>query len=157
MKGMTSAIEHLEREGAAYAVHEYPAEGGPVASKDVAAHFGFSADRVFKTLVMCDSDGGYYVFCLPARCRIDTKKASALVGVSNVKMLDPEMFHELTGYVHGGCSPFGQRTTLPLYVDVSAQAWDTIYFNGGRIGLLIEVDPGILEPLLGAQFAEFTK
>ena len=118
---------------------------------------GFSVERLIKTLVTTDHHGGYYVFCLPAANRIDMKKAAQLVGARNLTMLQPEVFEELTGYVHGGCSPFGLKTKLPVYVEEEVLAWDTVYLSGGRIGLTIEINPRILLSHLGAQTGNFTR
>lgn len=114
MKETTSAIKLLEQENIPYTLHSYPTENGPVAAVDVAAYFGYAPERLFKTLVTSDHKGGYYVFCLPAEKRMDLKKAASVVGVKNLQMLKPEIFEELTGYTHGGCSPFGLRTKLPI-------------------------------------------
>ncbi len=154
----TGAIKYMNEQGISYSTMEYP-EDGPVAATEVAAYFGFvdSADRLFKTLVTSEHKGGYYVFCLPGAKRLDLKKAAALVGVKNLQMLRPEVFEELTGYVHGGCSPFGMKTKLPTIVDESALQWDTIYLSGGRIGLLIDVAPKALETHVDARFESITK
>ena len=157
MKETTSAIKLLEQENIPYTLHSYPTENGPVAAVDVAAYFGYAPERLFKTLVTSDHKGGYYVFCLPAEKRMDLKKEASVVGVKNLQMLKPEIFEELTGYTHGGCSPFGLRTKLPIYVDHSANNWDAIYVSGGKVGYLIEVQPKVLKNLVDAQYAEFTK
>ncbi len=157
MNNMTSAIEMLEQEGVSYKLYSYPTENGPVAAMDVAAYFGYSPERLFKTLVTWDHKGGYYVFCLPAEKKMDLKKAASIVEVKNLQMLKPEIFEKLTGYTHGGCSPFGMRTQLQTYVDQSAKNWETIYVSGGKVGCLVEVKPEVLETLVRAQYAEFTK
>ena len=153
----TSAIEALKRLRIEFKVYEYPAENGPVSAMDVAAYMGFSTDRLFKTLVTTDHHGGYYVFCLPAEARIDMKKAAQLVGARKLTMLDPTVFEELTGYVHGGCSPFGLKTDLPICVDESAFTKETIYVSGGRIGLSVEIPPLVLKETMGVKVGAFTK
>lgn len=157
MKEATSATKLLDQENISYTLYSYPTENGPVAAVDVAAYFGYSPERLFKTLVTSDHAGNYYVFCLPAEKRMDLKKAASIVGAKNLQMLNPQIFEELTGYTHGGCSPFGLRTKLPIYVDRSAQNFDTIYVSGGKVGYLIEVQPTVLENLVEAKFEEFTK
>lgn len=154
----TGAIRYMNENNIPYSFREYP-EDGPVAAVEVAEYFGFgdSADRLFKTLVTSDHKGGYYVFCLPGAKRLDLKKAAALVGVKNLQMLKPEVFEELTGYVHGGCSPLGMKTKLPTIVDESALSWDTIYLSGGRVGLLIDIAPDVLREHLDARFENITK
>lgn len=154
----TKAVEYLDENKIQYSIMEYP-ENGPVAAVEVAQYFGFgeSADRLFKTLVTSDHKDGYYVFCLPGTKRLDLKKAAALVGAKNLQMLKPETFEELTGYVHGGCSPLGMKTKLPTFVDKSALDWETIYLSGGRIGLIVDIAPKVLEEHLDAKFVEITK
>ncbi len=154
---MTKAIEQLEEMRIPYQLHEYPTVNGPVAAADVAAYLGFPAGQLVKTLVTTDHHGGYYVFCLPAAVRIDMKLAARAVGVKNLTMLAPEKFEELTGYVHGGCSPFGLKTQLPIFVEESVFGWDAIYLSGGRIGLTVEVAPQVLVDALLAHPAQFSK
>jgi Cys-tRNA(Pro) deacylase len=55
-----------------------------------------------------------------------------------------------TGYLPGGVSPFGTRTTLPVYVEESVLAFDRIFINGGKRGFLVEISPSILTALLRA-------
>jgi Cys-tRNA(Pro)/Cys-tRNA(Cys) deacylase len=45
----------------------------------------------------------------------------------------------LTGYLVGGISPFGARTTLPVYVDKEVLERGDIYINGGRRGLILKL------------------
>lgn len=158
MTHTTNAISVLQENNIPYSIMEYP-DNGPVAAVDVAKHFGFgdNADRLFKTLVTTDHKGGYYVFCLPSEKRLDLKKAAAFVGVKNLQMLKPDVFEELTGYVHGGCSPLGMKTLLPTIIDTSAQKWDTIYVSGGRVGLLLEIAPHVLEQMVSAQYTDIVK
>lgn len=126
MDNRTRAIQVLEDHHISYAVREYPADG-PVAAVDVAAYFGDTADRLFKTLVTTDHKGGCYVFCLPGEKRLDLKKAATLVGAENLQMLRPDIFEELTGYVHGGCSPLGMKQPLPTVANAGALQWKCIY------------------------------
>ena len=154
----TAAVRYLKEENLPFQTMVYP-EDGPVAAVDVAAYFGFgdSTERLFKTLVTSDHKGGYYVFAVPAPKLLDLKKCAKLVGVRNLQMLKPDVFEELTGYTHGGCSPFGMKTKLPTIVDASALEWETIYLSGGRIGLLIDVAPELLREKLDARFEDLCK
>ena len=157
MNEMTYALADLQRRNIEYKLHTYPTENGPVAAMDVAAYMGFSTERLVKTLVTTDHHGGYYVFCLPAENRIDMKKAAQLAGAKKLTMLDPEQFEELTGYVHGGCSPFGLKTALPIFVEEEVMNWDTIYISGGKVGYSVEVNPTVLQNELGATLGKFTR
>ena len=46
---------------------------------------------------------------------------------------------QLTGYIHGGCSPIGMKKSFPTVIDSSAENYETIFFSGGKIGFQIEI------------------
>lgn len=156
MATKTNAMRILDREKMNYTVREYP-QNGPVAAVDVAAYLGQPADRLFKTLVTTDNNHGYYVFCLPGDHELDLKKGAAIVGAKKIEMLKQKDLQKLTGYIHGGCSPVGMKKVFPTVVDTSALEWETIYVSGGKIGLQMEIDPHILETVVGAKYDSITK
>jgi Cys-tRNA(Pro) deacylase len=56
-----------------------------------------------------------------------------------------------SGYMVGGTSPFGTKKALPVYVEESILALETIYINGGRRGYLVGIKPQELVKLLSAK------
>lgn len=156
MASKTNAMRMLDKEKIQYTVREYP-QDGPVSAVDVAAYLQQPTDRLFKTLVTTDNNHGYYVFCLPGDHELDLKKGAAVVGAKKIEMLKQKDLQKLTGYIHGGCSPIGMKKLFPTVVDSSALDWDTIYVSGGKIGMQIEIDPRMLESLIGAQYEHVTK
>ena len=57
--------------------------------------------------------------------RMDNKKVKALFG-GKPKMLGLEEVAEITGHEVGGVCPFGLKTPLPVYCDVSLKAFDIV-------------------------------
>jgi len=53
-------------------------------------------------------------------------------------MLKQKDLFNLTGYVHGGCSPFGMKKLFKTVIDISAQQQPVIIFSAGKIGYQIE-------------------
>lgn len=155
MASKTNAMRLLDKEKIDYTVREYPE--GPIAAVEVAEYFNQPADRIFKTLVTTDGNHGYYVFCLPGDHELDLKKAASIMGVKKIEMLKQKDLQKLTGYIHGGCSPIGMKKLFPTVIDKSALDWETVYVSGGKIGLQIEIEPKILETLIGAKFENITK
>jgi len=47
---------------------------------------------------------------------------------------------QLTGYVHGGCSPLCMKRSLKTMIDSSAESQKTIFFSAGKIGYQIETE-----------------
>ncbi len=156
MASKTNAMRILDKEKIEYNIREYP-QDGPISAVDVAAYLEQPADRLFKTLVTTDNNHGYYVFCLPGDHELDLKKGAAVVGAKKIEMLKQKDLQKLTGYIHGGCSPIGMKKLFPTVVDASALEWETIYVSGGKIGMQIEIDPRMLESLIGAKYESVTK
>lgn len=64
---------------------------------------------------------------------------------------------KVSGYVRGGCSPFGMKKAFPTVFHESCLSCDTIYFSGGKIGWQIEMKPQDAIHLLHASCADIIK
>jgi Cys-tRNA(Pro)/Cys-tRNA(Cys) deacylase len=91
-------------------------------------------------------DGQLRVFVVPSDRQLDLRA----VGKRAV-MADRIAAERATGYVAGGISPLGQRKRLPLTLDASALAFDTILVSAGKRGLQIELAPADLVRLTAAE------
>ncbi|MCJ7726867.1 MAG: Cys-tRNA(Pro) deacylase [Acidimicrobiia bacterium] len=150
----TRATSALDRAGIHYRMHPYEMPDAPPESygEAVAAAIGFPAGRVFKTLI-AEVDGKPVVAIVPVDRSLRMKSLAAVRSGKRAAMADPTDAERLTGYVTGGISPFGQRTTLPVVLDESAVGAATICVSGGQRGLQLEIAPGDLAAVLGAVIA----
>ena len=154
--GKTNALREIEAAGIEHRFITFECEEA-LSGVDVAAKLGEDPDRVFKTLVTQAKSGQHYVFMVPVACELDLKKAAAVVGEKAIAMIKARDLLPLTGYVHGGCSPVGMKTSFPTAIDETAQLYDTIMFSGGRIGCQVEMSPDDLDSLIGLTFADVTE
>lgn len=120
---------------------------------EAAQELGVEARSVFKTLVVELDHEGFGVCVVPVEMRVDLKAAAAALGAKKAKLAQPADVQRLTGYVLGGVSPLGQRTTLPTVVDESAADLERVYVSGGRRGLDVGLAPQDLTRLTGAVLA----
>jgi Cys-tRNA(Pro)/Cys-tRNA(Cys) deacylase len=143
----TPATRAAQQAGITYTVHEYNHDPRAASFAGEAAEvLGLDPRRVFKTLVV--SVGGpdeLAVAIVPAADQLDLKAVG-----KRAAMADTARAEKVTGYVAGGISPLGQRKRLPTFLDASAQGFDTIFVSAGRRGLEIELAPGDLATLTGA-------
>ena len=149
----TPATALLARQKVPHTVHEY--DHDPRAASygtEASDALGLVAGRVFKTLV-AEVDGALTVGVVPVSGQLDLKALAAAVGGKKAKMAEVAAAERATGYVAGGISPLGQRKRLPVVLDSSASAFDTIFCSGGRRGLEIELAPADLVELAGATVA----
>ena len=149
----TNVMRTLEQKKIPYTAFSYD-PNGPLDGVSVAASLGQDPAAVFKTLVTKGAGGAYYVFDIPVAENLDLKKAARAVGEKSISMLPQKELLPLTGYVHGGCSPIGMKKQLPTVVDASAEAFETICFSAGRIGLQIETAPASLRAVTPYQSAD---
>jgi Cys-tRNA(Pro)/Cys-tRNA(Cys) deacylase len=132
----TPATAAAQKAGIAFNVLEY--ELDPRAESfgiEAAEKPGLPMERVFKTLVV-EADGEHLFALVPVEARLDTRSLG-----KRVSLADPDDAHRITGYVRGGTSVFGSRKQLPVLLDESALAHETIVVNGGRRGLQLELSP----------------
>ncbi len=141
----TPATRAAKAAGITYTLHEYDHDPRAASYAGEAAEaLGLDPRRVFKTLVVAVGDD-LAVAIVPAASQLDLKAVG-----KRAAMADPGRAEKVTGYVAGGISPLGQRRRLATYLDAGAHAFDTIYVSAGRRGLEIELAPGDLAALTGA-------
>lgn len=155
--GGTPATLALTRAGVAFTVHPY--EHDPRAASfglEAAEKLGLDPERVFKTLLAM-VDGELVVGVVPVTALLDLKALAGAVGGKRAEMADPRVAERKTGYVVGGISPLGQKTTLTTVVDESAILHETMFVSGGRRGFDIELAPDDLVRVAGASFAAIAR
>lgn len=151
-RGTTATIA-LERAKIPFTLHEYAHDPrhdsyGLEASEALRV----PPERVFKTLVAA-VDGALAVGVVPVHRQLDLKALAAATGGKKAVLAEVATAERATGYVAGGISPVGQRRRLPVVVDESALACETMFCSGGRRGLEIEIAPADLIRAAGAKVA----
>ncbi|CUI09795.1 aminoacyl-tRNA deacylase [Massilia antarctica] len=146
----TPATQFLRKHGIAFSEHPYPYEehGGTSVS---ARALGVPEHHVVKTLVMQDEAAKPLIVLMHGDCKVSTKNLARAIACKSVEPCKPEVAQRHSGFQIGGTSPFGTRKTLPVYVEESILALETMYINGGRRGYLVGIAPRVLVELLGAR------
>lgn len=151
---MTPACRVLDAIGVEYTLHPY--EHDPNVSsfgEEAADVLGVEHDRVLKTLMAQLDDGELVVAVVPVSGMLDLKALAAAMGSKKASMAAVSVAERSSGYVAGGISPFGQRTSRRTVIDEIAFASDSIFVSGGRRGLDLELSPHDLVETLGALVA----
>jgi prolyl-tRNA editing enzyme YbaK/EbsC (Cys-tRNA(Pro) deacylase) len=119
---------------------------------DAAETLGVAPGQIAKTLTV---RAGGETFLLVARgdARLDNQKAKAAFG-GRPRMLGAEETLALTGHIVGGVCPFGLATPLPVYVDVSLQAFPMVFPAAGSRNSSLEVTPERLFALVGKSWVD---
>ena len=126
------------------------------ATVDAAAKaLGVLPGMIAKTLAVRAGD---HLFLLVARgdARLDNRKCKDEFK-SRPRMLGPEETLELTGHAVGGVCPFGLKTPLPVYLDVSLKAFDVVYPAGGSLNTSVEVSVDRLFELVAERWVDLCR
>jgi prolyl-tRNA editing enzyme YbaK/EbsC (Cys-tRNA(Pro) deacylase) len=129
---------------------------GTTATVDTAADaLGVEPGRIAKTLAV---RAGEHLFLLVARgnARLDNRKCKDEFG-TRPRMLGAEETLQVTGHPVGGVCPFGLKAPLPIYLDVSLQAFDLVYPAGGSLNTSVEVPTERLFALVGDRWVDLCR
>lgn len=147
----TNVMRILDQKKIPYREYSY-ADTDAISGVEVAEVLGQNPKQVFKTLVTVGASKRNYVFVIPVCAELHLKKAAKAVGEKSIEMIKSKELLPLTGYIHGGCSPIGMKKLFKTVIDASAENFDTIIFNAGKIGYQVEVAPKDLRKIVPYEF-----
>lgn len=129
---------------------------GTTATVDTAAEaLGVEPGRIAKTLAVRAGDH-LFLLCTRGNARLDNRKSKEEFG-ARPRMLGAEETLDLTGHPVGGVCPFGLKTPLPVYLDVSLQAFDVVYPAGGSLNTSVEVPTERLFDLVAERWVDLCR
>jgi len=134
MAGKTNAVRIVEQAGFSCDEVYYEYDENDLNGNHAATAIGFPPEQVFKTLVARGTKTGINVFCIPVCCELSLKLAAKAAGDKNMEMIHVKELLPLTGYIRGGCSPFGMKKKYPTYIDETCQLYDKIAVSAGERG-----------------------
>jgi len=150
---ITPAIRVLREKKIEFEPHvfEYVEKGGTKHSAEV-----LKADEhlIIKTLVFETNEKKPLIVLMHGDLQVSTKELARHLKVKSVAPVAPEKAQRLTGCLVGGTSPFGVKTTMPIYVEKTIFDFGKIFINGGKRGFLVSLDPKILKDILKIERVE---
>lgn len=150
---VTPAVRFLREKKVEFVprLYDYVEKGG---TSESARQLGVDEHAVVKTLVFETNEKRPLIVLMHGDRQVSTKNLARHIGVKSVEPATPERASKHTGYLVGGTSPFGTRTSMPVYVEKTIFDLDKIYINGGKRGFLVEIDPGELKRILRVEEVE---
>jgi len=112
-------------------------------------------ERIAKSIVMVDSDGGSLLAIVPAKSKVSHRKIKALLAVKDVRLASPEEVLKRSGYPAGGVSPFNNINRVLL--DPQVLKNETTVVGGGDIDKLLEIRTKDIVDILNPKIADITQ
>ena len=136
----TPATSLLKQHGVTYTEHvyDYVEHGGTSVSS---SSLGVDEHHVVKTLIFEDDKRQPLCVLMHGDRKVSTKELARQIGAKRVAPCKPEDATRHSGYQLGGCSPFGLRKPMPVFMEESILALDRILINGGKRGFLVGMLP----------------
>jgi prolyl-tRNA editing enzyme YbaK/EbsC (Cys-tRNA(Pro) deacylase) len=114
--------------------------------------YGVEPARIAKTLSL--RIGERVVLIVAAgTSRMDNKKVKAAFG-GKPKMLGLDEVADITGHEVGGVCPFGLKTPLPVYCDISLKAFDIVVRAAGSTHSAVRIAPTRMAELTAAEWVD---
>jgi prolyl-tRNA editing enzyme YbaK/EbsC (Cys-tRNA(Pro) deacylase) len=132
------------------AVLESPLSSATVAL--AAEAYGVEPARIAKTLSLRIGERVVLIVA-SGTSRMDNKKVKALFG-GKPKMLGVDEVAGITGHEVGGVCPFGLKTPLPVYCDVSLRVFDEVVPAAGSTHSAVRIAPLRMAELTGAEWVD---
>src|SRR5438309_3723645 len=130
--------------------------GESTATVETAAKaLGVEPGRIAKTLAV-RAGNHLFLLCTRGDARLDNRKCKGEFG-ARPRMLGADETLEVTGHPVGGVCPFGLKSPLPVYLDVSLQAFDVVYPAGGSLNTSVEVPTERLFELVGERWVDLCR
>jgi prolyl-tRNA editing enzyme YbaK/EbsC (Cys-tRNA(Pro) deacylase) len=114
--------------------------------------YGVEPARIAKTLSLRVGDR-VVLIVTSGTSRMDNKKVKAQFG-GKPKMLGLDEVAEITGHEVGGVCPFGLKTPLPVYCDVSLKAFDVVVPAAGSTHSAVRITPSQMAELTSAEWVD---
>ncbi len=146
---ITPAIRILRKTKPPFSVHLYNYEdrGG---ARQAARALSLPEDAIIKTLVFQDHRNKGLLVLMHGDRQVSARQLARTLNCKKATPCDPQQAFKLTGYKVGGISPFGTRTALPVYVESSILDLETLYINGGKRGMLVQIEATLIQSELKA-------
>jgi prolyl-tRNA editing enzyme YbaK/EbsC (Cys-tRNA(Pro) deacylase) len=114
--------------------------------------YGVEPGRIAKTLSLRVGERVMLVVA-SGTARMDNKKLKARFG-GKPKMLGLEEVADITGHEVGGVCPFGLKTPLPVYCDVSLKVFDEVVPAAGSTHSAVRIAPSRMAELVAAEWVD---
>jgi Cys-tRNA(Pro)/Cys-tRNA(Cys) deacylase len=145
----TNAVKWLRAQGVDFELLEY--EFSEIGAEHAAAAVGRPLEMVCKTLIVKATGNVFWIAIIPGDQRFDPRRMAAAIDAKHADLAEGAEAEKVTGYRVGGISPFAMRRKLPVVIEESLLALDSIIVNGGRRGVMIEMKTEELVRILEAQ------
>ncbi|MGI6450188.1 MAG: YbaK/EbsC family protein [Desulfitobacteriia bacterium] len=152
--GVQEVKKYFQERNLNYEIREFEVS---TATVELAAQaLGVEPGMIAKTMSFKSKDNGSLLVIAAGDKRVDNRKFKDTFKTKG-SMLSAEEVGELTGHPVGGVCPFALRHELPVYLDVSLQAYAYVYPAAGSPNSAVKMTPADLAKVTGGTWVDVCK
>jgi Cys-tRNA(Pro)/Cys-tRNA(Cys) deacylase len=137
----TNAVRLLDQLGIAYELRHYEVDPDDLSAETVARKIGLPPEQTFKTLLARGDRQGPCFAVIPGNAELDLKALATATGDKKVDLVPLKEVQPLTGYIRGGVTALAAKKSYAVYLDETAELWDTISISAGIRGTQVLLAP----------------
>jgi prolyl-tRNA editing enzyme YbaK/EbsC (Cys-tRNA(Pro) deacylase) len=130
------------------------APGTTATSILAAQQLGVEVSQIAKSLLFVGKDGRFFMVVAPGDRRVSSSKLKAVTGVKS-RMAGGEEARAATGFGPGAVCPFGIDGTIPVFIDRSLSAYETIFPAAGTDSSGVPMSFDVLVTITGGIVGDF--
>jgi Cys-tRNA(Pro) deacylase len=153
-RGEKEVVEALLAAGHEPAVNRFGR--GTETAEASARELGVGVERIVKSLVF-SAGGQPVVALLPGHRKADTREVARILGTRKVRLADPEMVLEWTGFSVGAVPPVGHAHKVTILMDETLPVDGNIYPAAGETNNAFKTTFDDLQALTGAKVCRISK
>jgi len=134
-------------------IMEFPVSSATV---ELAARAAGVAPELIAKSIACRLKDRDIIVVVSGTARLSNKKFKEAFGCK-VKMLAPEEAKDITGHAVGGVCPFGLKTPLAVYLDMSMKSFEYVYPAAGEPNNAIKIKTSEFASLCGGEWMDLTQ
>lgn len=152
----TNAIRLLTQKKIHFDTLLYTYDNDDLNVEKIAIDNNLELKNIYKTLVVVGDKTGIIIALVAGNASLSLKKMASVSGNKKVALLAVKDLQKHTGYVRGGCSPIGMKKQYPVYISEEASSLAKMYVNAGTKGVLVGIEPSVLQNLTQGEWEDLT-
>ena len=133
-----------------------PMETPAFTCEEAAAGRGVPLEEMVKCILVKDKKNNFYLACLLAPDKLDTKKLRSFLDCSRLSFSSKEEISDILGYVMGAIPPLLLKTQLTIIFDEKILQKEKCNISAGDPNLGIELATNDLSELAKPKFADIS-
>jgi prolyl-tRNA editing enzyme YbaK/EbsC (Cys-tRNA(Pro) deacylase) len=120
-------------------------------AEEAATAAGCAVSQIVKSLVFVNSEtNGLVLLLVSGAHNADLGHIRQTYGL-HLKRADIDRVRDETGFAIGGVGPIGHQSPLPVFIDESLKAHETVWCAAGRPDSIFACNPNVLAEKIGAK------